>query len=108
MKQTLVLFGAALVALTTSVFAQTNTDASGEFSLQGRLTTSNGSAVADGQDTLKLKVYAQGSGMVYTETDQVTTVNGIFSTMVGDNGAGGAKLTDNVNTNYELGVTVGS
>jgi len=106
MKQTLVLFSAALIALTTSAFAQTTTDASGEFSLQGRLTTSAGTAVADGQHTLTLKVYAQGSSAVYTETDQVTTVNGIFSTMVGDNGNGGAKLMVDANTNYELGVTV--
>lgn len=106
MKQTLLLLGAALCTLTTNLSAQT-AEASGEFSLQGRLTATNGSAVADGQHSLTLKVYARGTGqLVYTETDMVTTINGIFSTMVGDNGTGGAELMVDADVDYELGVTV--
>lgn len=109
MKRILGYVGVMLFAFAgTNLFAQTTTSASGQFSLQGRLTTSSGAAVADGQHTLTLKVYTEGStgGAVYTETDQVTTVNGIFSTMVGDNGQGNATLMVDADMDYELGVTV--
>jgi hypothetical protein len=93
-------FGASIPAL-----AQT-TSASGEFSLQGRLSTTAGNAVANGQHSVMIRVYQSGSSTpVYTETDVVTTIDGVFSTMVGDNGSGG-ELRFDAAAEYELGITV--
>jgi hypothetical protein len=114
MNKGLGLLGTALL---TSIFAtglvaqptNDNASASGQFSLQGRLMTSAGQAVADGQHTVTINIYGQGSSStqaMYTETDQVTTVNGVFSTMVGDNGNGGSKLMINGDGNYEIGMMV--
>jgi len=65
----------------------------------------NGVAVANGAHTITASVYAVGSAnAVYTETDNVTTTDGIFSIQLGANGS--TKLTLNSNTNYELGISV--
>ncbi|MBS1913940.1 MAG: hypothetical protein JST22_18270 [Bacteroidetes bacterium] len=103
-----VLTGMLLLGICSSVsFAQTSADASGEFSLQGRLTTTAGAPVADTRHTLTLTVYAKGTAnAIYSEVDSVTTANGIFSTVVGDNGAGGAMLKINSSADYELGIRV--
>ena len=86
-----------------SAFSQTGATAEGQFSLQGKLTSTSGTPIVDGQHTLTINVYAQGSAQaVLTETDVVTTVDGIFSTMVGDNG----DLEVNASTEYELGIAV--
>lgn len=104
----LTLFGAMLCALATNpVLAQNTANSSAEFSLQGRLSSATGSPVANGQHTLMIKVYAKGSSeVVYSETDMVTTTNGIFSTMVGDNGTGGSSLMVDADTDYEIGISV--
>lgn len=76
----------------------------GEFSLQGRLTTgTSNEAVADGQHTLTINIYNEASGAVIaTETDVVTTVDGIFTTMIGDD----SELNLEADGSYEIGVTV--
>jgi len=108
MNLTFLRAGVIIFALAAnSIRAQTTAQAAGEFSLQGRLTTTAGSPVIDGQHTLVIKVYEQGTAnVVYSETDVVTTMNGVFSTMVGDNGDGGADLMVDAMTDYELGVAV--
>lgn len=102
---------AAVTASLASVplAAQTGTTASSEFTLQGKLTTMNGGAVANGSHTLTIKVYARGSGeMIYSEMDNVTTTEGMFSTMIGDNGSGtgGTKLMVEASTQYDIGISV--
>src|SRR5688572_4899984 len=103
MKRSIALTFAAILAIAAPLFAQT-TSARGEFSLQGRLTTSSGAAVADGQHNVTINFYQSGSGSaaIYTETDVVTTVDGVFSTTVGDNGSG--ELRFDASSNYEVGV----
>lgn len=97
----------AFASFAAAAFAQTSAEAGGEFSLQGRLTTTSGSPVVDGEHRLSLKVYAKGtSNLVYEEMDNVITSNGIFSTTVGDNGTGGAVLNVGARSEYELGVSV--
>jgi hypothetical protein len=104
MKRSILIAMAITLATTIPAFSQ-STSARGEFSLQGRLSTTSGSAVADGQHTLTVRVYERGSSTaVYTETETVTTVDGIFSTMIGDNGSG--ELRFNATSEYELGITV--
>jgi hypothetical protein len=106
MKRSIAFAMALTLAAAVPAIAQTTT-ARGEFSLQGRLSTSSGSALADGQHTLTIRVYERGSSTAfYTETETVTTVDGIFSTMVGDNGSG--ELRFNATGEYELGITVGA
>ncbi|MEO5929798.1 MAG: hypothetical protein ABIR47_07690 [Candidatus Kapaibacterium sp.] len=105
------LFGVALATMLSgaTLIAQTTTNnASGMFSFQGRLMSSSNTTLADGQHSLTVKIYAKGSGSgsVYSETDQVTTINGIFSTMIGDNGNGGAKFSTDANASYEIGLSV--
>jgi hypothetical protein len=79
--------------------------ASGELSLQGRLTTTSGQAVTNGEHRLAISLYARGTGqLAYSETDLVTTVDGIFSTTIGDNGS--SALTVESGTEYEIGISV--
>jgi len=109
MKQKLGIFGVAVLAAcsTNGLIAQTSTSATGEFSLQGQLTNTSGSPVADGEHTITMNIYARGSGgLMYTESDRVTTMNGIFSTMVGDNGNNGSRMMVDLTTEYELGIAV--
>jgi hypothetical protein len=95
--------------LTTSVaFSQTSgsASASGSFSLQGQLTNTSGTAIADGQHSIAVSVYQQGSTTpIYTETDVTTTANGVFDIMVGSGNAS-QKLTLNSGGNYSLGIAV--
>jgi len=100
---------ALLLALTFFTSASngqtTSTNASGSFTVQGRLTDLNGVAIANGAHTITATVYATGgSTAIYTETDNVTTTDGIFSILLGANGSG--KLTLNSNGSYELGISV--
>ena len=92
----LVLFG-------TTAFAQQAT-VDGMFSLQGRLTTgTSNTAIADGQYTLTLRVFEAGTNnVIATETDVVSTLDGIFSTMVGDN----SSLSVEAGTDYEIGLSI--
>lgn len=108
MNMKVTLFGAMLCALATNpMLAQTGARSSAEFSLQGRLSQNTGTSVPNGEHMLTLKVYARGSSEVlYSETDMVRTTNGIFSTMVGDNGTGGSSLMVDADTEYEIGITV--
>ncbi len=95
-----------VVALSTASYSQTGS-ASGEFSLQGRLTTNSGTAIADGTHMLTASVYSKASGqVVFTETDNITTTDGIFSVNIGANGNGGSKLNVNATADYELGISV--
>lgn len=73
------------------------------FNLQGRLTTSGGDAVADAQHSVEINIYEAGTNtVVATETDMITTVDGLFSTMVGDN----SQFEVEAGTNYEIGISV--
>src|SRR6185436_2990476 len=91
----------------TNLFAQTSMTASGEFSLQGMLTTNTGTPIADGQHSLTVKVYANNSASAsYSQTVSITTVNGLFTAMIGANGDGGATLQVMPGTDYKLGISV--
>ena len=95
----------ALTFINSATFSQTTTNASGSFTVQGRLTDLNGVAISNGAHSITASVYATGStNAVYTETDNVTTTDGIFSILLGANGS--TKLTLNSNTTYELGISV--
>ena len=89
--------------LAVPAFAQ-QTNVDGAFSLQGRLTTGTGNeAVADAQHTLTINIFEAGTNTsIATETDQVTTVDGIFSTMIGDN----SDIEFDAGMEYEIGVSV--
>ncbi len=89
------------VALSISATSQT-ASAEGEFSLQGRLTDANGEAVVDGQHTLDITIYDESGTDVYSETDLVTTVDGVFSTTVGDDNT----LMMETDGEYEVGISV--
>jgi hypothetical protein len=105
MNRSIALAIAIAAASLVPVQAQ-NTTASGEFTLQGRLSTAAGNAIANGQHNLTIRVYQAGSSTpIHTETDVVTTFDGVFSTMVGDNGSGG-ELRFDATSRYELGITV--
>lgn len=101
LKGLLATCAAGMIAI-PSAAQQTSVD--GEFTLQGRLTTgTSNEAVVDGQHTLTINVYAEGSSTaIATETDVVTTMDGIFTTMIGDN----STLDLDAEANYEIGVTV--
>ncbi len=96
---------AILLAVTFFHSASFGQTASGSFTVQGRLTDMNGVAVSNGTHVIVANVYAVGSAnAIYTETDTVTTTDGVFSILLGANGSG--KLTLNSNTNYDLGISV--
>ncbi|HEY6172074.1 MAG TPA: hypothetical protein VIX80_07445, partial [Candidatus Kapabacteria bacterium] len=104
---TIALFLMLVCFYNTSSYAQTTTTASGEFSLQGRLTSTTGTPIADGAHTLVVRVYAEGSSSaVFTETQSITTVGGLFDAMIGGTGDGGVTFNVNANTDYEIGITV--
>ncbi|MDP4221105.1 MAG: hypothetical protein Q8916_03020 [Bacteroidota bacterium] len=98
----------AVLVITNSLFAQSaTTTASGSFSLQGMLTGSTGTPISDGTHSLTANVYAAGSGqLVYTETDNITTAGGLFTTMIGGNGSAGSHLIVKADSGYELGVAI--
>jgi len=102
------LMAALFVLLNTSTFAQSaDATASGEFSLQGMLTTPAGTPIADGQHSITANVYSTANGqVVFTQTANVTTSNGIFSTLIGANGSGGTTLHVQAGTDYQLGISV--
>jgi len=95
-----------LLLSTPALHAQNaNTSANTSFSVQGRLTDMNGTAVANGSHQVTINVYTVGgSNAVYTETDNVNTTDGVFTVMLGSNA--NQHLTINSGTNYELGISV--
>ncbi len=97
-----------LIFATSVTYAQTTGTASssGSFSLQGQLTNTSGGAIADGQHSIVVSIYQNGSSTpVYTETDVTTTTNGVFDLMVGS-GNPSQKLTLSSGGNYSLGIAV--
>ncbi len=80
------------------------TSAQGEFSLQGRLTAgASNEAITDGTYSLIINIYEAGTAtVVATEADVVTTVDGVFSTMIGDN----SSLSLEAEKSYEIGIAV--
>src|SRR5688572_1818793 len=106
-RLTIVLFLIVVCLCNTLTYAQTTTTASGEFSLQGRLTSNTGTPIADGAHSLAVRVYAKGSGSaLFTETQTITTSGGLFNAMIGGTGDGGATFNVQANTDYELGISV--
>src|SRR5258706_11698675 len=97
-----------LLAFNSNVIAQSgNASASGEFSIQGMLTTTTGTPIADGSHSLTVKVYANGSSSaMFSETQNIMTLGGLFTAMIGANGEGGTKLTVKPEASYQLGISV--
>jgi len=112
MKHCVKSTGAALLALVISASfisnataQNTNLSGTGSFSLQGRLLKTDGSAIANGQHQLSINIYKTGvTQAAFTETESVTTADGIFSTMI--NSAGSSNLNINGRDHYEIGVAV--
>lgn len=102
------VFAVLIAADVQSVSAQTATGtASGAFTLQGMLSATDGSAVADGSHTLAATVYQAGtSTVVYTETQTIATAKGLFTTQIGLHGDGGSTLTIQPSMQYDLGLTI--
>jgi hypothetical protein len=96
----------AFACMTSLSDAQSNTvSGSGEFSLQGQLTTTSGTAITDGMHMLSVSIYAAGNAQaIFSEVDTVATTNGIFSAMIGGNSSSALHL--NGNTQYQLGLSV--
>lgn len=104
--QTLVMVLALIIGSGIDASAQ-SAASNATFSVQGMLSNTDGTAVVDGTHTLVAAVYLSGtSTVVYSETQTVTTVGGIFSTTVGNHGAPGTTLTIEPSQQYDLGVTV--
>ncbi len=97
------LYAFCMGLLGTSLLAQ-EANVDGAFSLQGRLTTgTSNEAVADGQHSLTINVFEAGTNtVVATETDVVTTIGGVFSTMIGDN----SDLDVEAGMDYEIGIAI--
>jgi len=110
MKQTRIAlpFTAAALLLAANAMAE----APGLMTVQGRL-VDNGQLVNNGSLNLRLNVYETATGglALYTELDSVAVVDGLYSTILGDNRAGGNAATlpealRTAGTNAWLGVTV--
>jgi hypothetical protein len=87
--------------------ASSQTTASGEFSIQGRLTSSSGTAVTDGVHVLETKIYSKATGsVVFTQVDNVVTSDGMFSVLIGSNGTSGTTFEADSKTEYEIGISV--
>ncbi|MFA6255438.1 MAG: tail fiber domain-containing protein, partial [Patescibacteria group bacterium] len=114
----LVLFILGWVAYAFQASAATGINS--QLNYQGKLNDSSGVAVSDGTYNIKLAIYAAGSGgtCLWTAvgscadgnvaTTTVTTVNGVFSVVLGGSGQNSlATSTINWNTdNLYLGVTI--
>src|SRR5258708_7636886 len=111
MKKTTTLFcflaAFSLLSISANLsFGQSaSSSANGQFSLQGMLTSTTGTPIADGQHSLTANIYSSGQ-VVFTETDNVTTLGGMFPSMIGANGNGSTKLTVMPGADYQLGITV--
>ncbi len=105
-------FAAVIVALTlfsllSSVSPSRAQTASGSFTVQGRLTDMNGAAISNAMHTIHASVYANGGATaIYSETDTVTTTDGVFSFLLGSGQAASGSLTLNPNGSYTLGISV--
>lgn len=75
------------------------------FSFQGRLTDANGSAVVDGSYAVDFGLHTQARGgtQVWTESQTVTTQEGIFTVQLGSSQPFGSLAFD---TPYYLSLTV--
>lgn len=100
------MFAAIIVSANTVVFGQVAAS-NASFSVQGMLSNTTGTAVADGNHTIVANVYLAGtSTIVYTETQTVTTIDGLFATTIGVHGSGGATLSISPSQQYDLGISV--
>jgi len=98
-----------LLSVTSISFTSANaqTSSSSTFSVKGRLTNPDGSAIADGSHTIAASVYQDGSATpIYTETDAVTTAHGVFCLVLGAGAIGSQKLKLSANSSYRLGLSV--
>ncbi|HET9135185.1 MAG TPA: hypothetical protein VFO76_01000 [Candidatus Kapabacteria bacterium] len=107
MKTTVTSFVAAMLVMAMTAiatFAQP-TSVNGEFTLQGRLTTTAGTAVANGMHQITVNIYqGASSNVVFTQTDSVMTIDGVFSLLVGAEGLDSLHVV--AGNNYSIGVSV--
>lgn len=80
-----------------------------QINFQGKLTNSDGTNVTDGNYTLVFSIYnvSSGGSATWTETDTVTTTNGIFQVALGAVTSLPGSVDFNQDTWY-LGIKVGS
>src|SRR2546421_5063879 len=104
MKLRILMAGLALAGILSSSGLRAQTaSASGMFTVQGRLTNTNGTAIADGQHRILTSIFVKGTPTpVYFEIDTVGTSDGIFTVLLGMN----KKLTLDSKSNYEVSVAV--
>ncbi|HSA08082.1 MAG TPA: hypothetical protein P5099_01810 [Candidatus Moranbacteria bacterium] len=111
----------SLLTISVLFFGVQNSQAAinSQINYQGKLTDALGVAKADGNYDMILTIYdaASGGNCVWTARGtcgtptarSVALLNGIFSIMLGDTGAGDTALTGlDFNSPYYLGVTVGA
>ncbi len=102
-----IFYTASIMLISFLSFATANaqTSATSSFSVQGRLTNLDGSAITNGLHTIVANIYQNGgANAIYTETDTATTTDGVFDIMLGANGR--SKLNLSATGSYELGLSV--
>jgi len=104
-------FFVALAFVFTSIFSSFNPAEAAfnkEINYQGKLTTSNSIAVADGTYNMEFKLYTLGGTTLWTETrtggDRVPVSSGLFSVMLGELSS---LSTVDFNQTLYLGVNIG-
>jgi hypothetical protein len=75
-----------------------------QISYQGLLADGTGSPIADGPHTITMKLYDPSSAVVYTETQNVATIKGLFNVMIGSVTPIPTSLT--FTSPYSLGISV--
>ncbi len=87
--------------------ANAQTSASSTLSVKGRLTNHDGSTIANGSHAIVASVYQNGNATaIYTETDMVTTTNGVFDITLGAGASSSGKLNLSATGSYKLGLSV--
>lgn len=103
MKFRIFLASLVLAVLVPSSMLRAQSSASGMFTVQGRLTNTNGVPVADGSHRITSNIYVKGNATaVYSQSDTLNTSDGIFTVLLGAS----KKLTLDSKSSYEVGVSL--
>jgi fibronectin-binding autotransporter adhesin len=104
-KTSQTVLSVSLLLLTIFIPLSTSAAINEQINYQGKLTDSAGDAVADASYSIVFRLYTVSSGgtNIWTETQSVTTTNGLFSVMLGS----GTSLSNiDFNQTLYLGVNV--
>ena len=87
-------------------YTSASTDVADFMNYQGRLTDPAGNPVMDDNYSITFTIYDDGGAQVWIESQKVTTSDGYFTVLLGDNGSP-LSCTDFSDSEYYLGITVG-